>query len=284
MKVGIDSYCYHRYFGEVYDFQKDPGTRWTTADFVKSAIALKVDGVSLELCFFSSFDRDHLKRLREMLDQAGLERVAAWGHPDGLQAGGNPAALKDLIQHIETAKALGADVMRVVGSSLMFRDQPHGPQLERLTAMFKEAVKVAEDKNITLAMENHIDYTAREILELIQKVDSKYFGVNFDTGNCLRMFEDPVASAELLAPYIYATHIKDLSPRKGGSPCTWNWWESVPVGFGIVDIPAVLKVLKNAGYLSPLCVEVDCLRADWEEAQAVAMSVNYLREQVVKLG
>ena len=24
MKVGIDSYCYHRYFGEVYDNQQDP--------------------------------------------------------------------------------------------------------------------------------------------------------------------------------------------------------------------------------------------------------------------
>ena len=25
MKVGIDSYCYHRYFGEVYPDQQDPG-------------------------------------------------------------------------------------------------------------------------------------------------------------------------------------------------------------------------------------------------------------------
>ncbi len=284
MKIGIDSYCYHRYFGEVYDFQKDPGKRWTTDDFVRRAIELKVDGVSLELCFFPRFDSDYLKQLRGMLDEAGMERVAAWGHPDGLEAGQNEDALKDLIAQIDTATALGTDVMRVVGSSLMFRDQPRGPQIERLTAMFKEAVKVAADKNVILAMENHIDYTASEILTLINNVDSKYFGVNFDTGNCLRMFEDPVASAELLAPYIYATHIKDLSPRKGGSPQAWNFWESVPNGKGIVDIPAVMKVLKDAGYKGTLCVEVDCLREDWEEDQAVEMSVNYLRQQAAKLG
>jgi len=29
MKIGIDSYCFHRYFGEIYPgLQADPGTRW----------------------------------------------------------------------------------------------------------------------------------------------------------------------------------------------------------------------------------------------------------------
>ena len=39
MKVGIDSYCYHRYFGEVYPDQVDPGVRWTFHDFVNRAAA-----------------------------------------------------------------------------------------------------------------------------------------------------------------------------------------------------------------------------------------------------
>ena len=37
-------------------------------------------------------------------------------------------------------------------------------------------------------MENHIDFTAREILQLIEDVGSTNFGVNFDTGNALRLF------------------------------------------------------------------------------------------------
>ena len=48
MKVGIDSYCYHRYFGEVYPDQGDPGVRWTFQDFVNRAAELEVDGVSLD--------------------------------------------------------------------------------------------------------------------------------------------------------------------------------------------------------------------------------------------
>ena len=145
--------------------------------------------------------------------------------------------------------------------------------------MLREAVKAAEDQDIILAIENHIDFTASEILSLIDQVGSKFFGVNFDTGNALRLFEDPVVEARLLAPFIHAIHIKDLSPRRGGSPKEWNFWESVPAGQGVVDVAGVMKVLKDQGYQGTLCVEVDCLRSDWEEDQAVEMSVNFLRAQ-----
>jgi sugar phosphate isomerase/epimerase len=277
LKIGIDSYCYHRYFGEVYPFQKDPGTRWSTTDFVRRAIHLKVEGVSLETCFFSSLDAGYLRDLKAMLDEHNLDRVVAWGHPDGLEGGKNQGALRDLIKHFEVAKALGAKVMRIVGSSLRFRDEAHGPQLERLSVMLKEGVRGAEDQNIILAIENHIDFTASEILTLIDQVGSKSFGVNFDTGNALRLFEDPVEEARLLAPFIHATHIKDVSPRRGGSPREWNFWESVPVGKGVVDVAGVMKVLKDQNYQGTLCVEVDCLRPEWEEDQAVEMSIDYLR-------
>ncbi len=284
MKIGVDSYCYHRYFGEVYDSQTDPGTRWTTDDFVRRAIELDVDGVSLELCFFPQFDAAYLANLKAMLDNAGIERVAAWGHPDGLEAGGNDAELRDMIRHIDTAVALGADVMRIVASSLMFRDEPHGPQLEKLTAMLKTATAIAEDKGVILAVENHIDYTAAEILGLIEAVGSDHLGVNFDTGNCLRRFEDPVEAARLLADHTHATHIKDLMPTRGGSPSEWDWWESVPAGHGLVDVPGVMKALDNAGYEGTFAVEVDCLSSQWEEDEAVEISIAYLREQAARLG
>jgi hypothetical protein len=44
-----------------------------------------------------------------------------------------------------------------------------------------------------------------------------------------------------------------------------------------------MKVLKDQGYTGTLCVEVDCLRPDWQEDEAVEMSVNYLGEQDARL-
>lgn len=89
MKVGIDSYCYHRFFGEVYPMQKPSARPCTMDSFLDRAKELGCDGVSLESCFFPEFGEKHLSGLRRRLDELGFDRVYAWGHPDGLEAGGN---------------------------------------------------------------------------------------------------------------------------------------------------------------------------------------------------
>ena len=53
-----------------------------------------------------------------MLDEYKLDRVYAWGHPDGLEGGRNQKAFEEMMKSIEYAEAIGAKVMRVVGASL----------------------------------------------------------------------------------------------------------------------------------------------------------------------
>ena len=43
MKVGIDMYCYHRYFGEVYPEQGPAPKKMTVEDFIDRAKELEVD-------------------------------------------------------------------------------------------------------------------------------------------------------------------------------------------------------------------------------------------------
>jgi sugar phosphate isomerase/epimerase len=279
MKVGIDSYCYHRFFGEVYPDQDPPEKEMTMEDFLARAKELEVDGVSLESCFFPSYDKGWLSNLKDQLDDYGFERVYAWGHPDGLERGKNFEEYDVMVASFDRAKAIGADVMRVVGSSLMFRHEPHGPQIEALTKMFKKAVKVAEDYKIKMAVENHIDFTADEILQLIENVDSEYFGINFDTGNFLRLLDDPIAGMEKLAPYTFATHVKDLMPDKTAKPTDWHFFAGVPVGQGLINNQKLAHLLNDAGYQGFLAVEIDHPHADWKgrEDEAVALSVKELK-------
>ena len=75
-------------------------------------------------------------------------------------------------------------------------------------------MKVAKDYDVNQAVENHIHFTADEILQLLEMVDFEYFGLNFDTGNFLRLLDDPIKGMEKLAPYVLATHVKDLMPDK----------------------------------------------------------------------
>jgi 3-oxoisoapionate decarboxylase len=284
MKVGIDSYCFHRFFGEVYPQQRHPGRSMTLEDFIESAQSLAVDGVSLESCFFPSVEASYLADLRAMLDAYQLDRVYAWGHPDGLEGGANEAAYHQMLRHFEYAQALGATVMRVVGSSLRFRHEPHGPQLERLSRLFRQAVPVAEAYGIRLAVENHIDFNAQEMLSLLRSVDSPFLGINFDTGNFVRLLDDPVQAMDALAPYTYATHIKDLQIQRGVPANEWYFFSSTPVGEGVVDNAKLIQKLGRAGFDGILAVETDFLHPDYgdDEQSAVAASVQELRRLVTQ--
>jgi sugar phosphate isomerase/epimerase len=278
MKIAIDSYCYHRFFGECYPgLQLPPKKTMTVWDFLKRARQLGVAGVSLESCFFPSLDDGFLGRLRDALDEAGFERVWAWGHPNGLCSGTDRAAARDLVQHLTYARKLGAKVMRIVGGSRRTRPASFAVHKRRLGGMLKKLLPAAEDHGIILAMENHIDLLADEMVDLISSVDSPWLGVCLDTGNNLRLHEDPVVVAEKLAPFARATHIKDLGVRRG-DPKDFAFWPSVPLGKGLVDLGKVLGYLKKAHYKGLLAIEVDYLHPDYgEEDQAVAASVRYLK-------
>jgi sugar phosphate isomerase/epimerase len=279
MKIGIDSYCYHRFFGEVYPQQPAPAKRMTLENFLDRAHKLKVDGVSLEACFFPDYSPAFLGGVRKQLEEWSLDPVYAWGHPDGLEGGTNPEAFKDMLNSLERAAQTGARVMRVVGSSLRFRKQPHEPQIDRLVRLFREAVKVADQFQIRLAVENHIDFTAGEMADLLDRVDSPYLGINFDTGNFLRLLDDPIKGVAKLAPRVFATHIKDLKVQKGAPADEWYFFSSTPVGDGVVDNGKLCEILAAAGYDGLLAVEIDFLHPDygWDEDAAVVQSVAELR-------
>jgi sugar phosphate isomerase/epimerase len=283
MKVGIDSYCYHRYFGEVYPDQQDPGVRWTFHDFVRRAAELGVDGVSLESCFFDSLEPGYLGQIKAALDEKGLERVLAWGHPDGLEAGRNETAWRAMNELIPKARFMGAEIMRIVASSLVFRNEPHGPQIEAIVKMLTESVQIAEDCGVVLAIENHIDYTSAEIEEILQRVGSDWLKVNFDTGNTLRMMEDPVAAARRLGPYTVATHTKDVDACRHVRPEEWYFFSSVPVGTGLIDVAGVVRALGESGYEGVLAVESDHHKDHQDEDRLVAESVAYLRQLLADL-
>jgi 3-oxoisoapionate decarboxylase len=286
MKIGIDSYCFHRFFGEVYDGQPEPDKAMTMDDFLTFALELEVDGVSLESCFFPSMEESWFRELRHKLDENDLDRVYAWGHPQGLEDGTNRSALDDMVAQIEFADIIGAKVMRVTpgpGSS-DYRYEPRQPRLEVLVRWFKEAVAAAEPRGIKLAAENHGDYTAKEMLWLVEAVGSPCFGVNFDTGNFLRLLDDPTKAMEKLANHVFATHIKDLEVRRGVSPAEWFFFSSVAVGDGLVDFASILRVLAGAGYEGLLAVEIDHLHPDYryDEHAAVRQSIDELRRIVAR--
>ena len=280
MKIGIDSYCYHRYFGEVYPVQTAPDTTMTIEDFLTRTVELGADGVSLESCFLPQRDPAYLSELCARLDELELERVYAWGHPNGLLGGKSPEAYDDMLQSMAQAKAVRAEVMRVVGNNGRYRFDEHDKQIDRLSVLFSDAVKQAEAQGIRLAIENHQDFTLEELATLLENVNSPYLGLCFDSGNCLRILDDPVKGLQRLSNRVFATHIKDIRLQRGMSADRWQFFACVPAGEGVVDLPRIIEILKASGYGGMLTVELDYLHSDYanEEDRVLSLSIGNLRK------
>ena len=281
-KLGVDDFSYHRFFGWIIPEQSDPGKRWTHDDLIDRAAELKLDAVSMETCFMPNLDHAFLEGLRKKLDDKGIEGMLSWGHPRGLDTGKNKEAAESLKKFIEMANFFGNNIVRIVGGGLVDRnEEPIRPQIERIIKVLKEVADVAATDNIILAMENHMDFAADEQLEILERVDSPYLRVTLDTGNNLRILEDPIEVVRKLAPYAVATHVKDITATGKGSPATeWRkFWPTVPLGMGIIDFPQVLKILKENNYQGSLNVEIDFLDPRWQDDdKAVEESIAYLRK------
>src|SRR5512135_3202420 len=117
---------------------------------------------------------------------------------------------RDLERHIEAVAALGV--------------------LRRLAPRLR-------DLDIRVALENHADLTADELLAMLDQLGPELAGVTLDTGNLLMRLDEPVRAAERLAPHVLSTHVKDavlaFTPRG-------LWWQARPIGQGIVPMLDVL--------------------------------------------
>jgi 3-oxoisoapionate decarboxylase len=281
LKIGVDNWSYHRFFGWIVPGQTDPGKRWTLDDFLDRAVELGLDAVSLETCYNPDLDRPFIESLRKRLMDRKLEGMLAWGHPRGLETGKNPAAAEDLKKAILAAHFLGTKVMRIAAGG--FVDRPQEPprlQIERCIKVLQELAEYSASYDVVLAMENHMDFTADEQLEILQRVNSPYLRVTLDTANNLRLLEDPIEVVRKLAPYSAATHMKDVIATGKGSPATeWRrFWPSAPLGKGIIDFPQVVEVLQQNSYRGVLNIEIDFLDPRWpDEDEAIAESIAFLK-------
>ncbi len=128
---------------------------------------------------------------------------------------------------------------------------------------------------VRLAIENHGDLTAVELLALLRLVDSPVLGVCLDNVNLSRVGDDMVTSTELLARYATVVQLKDCL---AGDPTVPGGPPSAALGEGIAALDRVVTALGAAGYDGPVCVEIASLApGSADELDLVRRSVGWLK-------
>lgn len=157
----------------------------------------------------------------------------------------------EIVDYLRLAHRLGARLVRAVISNLLCGDrrpvaEGWPERLSRTASRLRQALPVAEELGMCLAIENHQDASTDDMWWLAEAVShSPAFGVTLDTGNPLATGEDPVEACRKLAPLIRHLHLKDYTIHFAP-----NGYRLVrcAAGEGVVDFPAILELVRAHGH------------------------------------
>ncbi|MBE3582492.1 MAG: sugar phosphate isomerase/epimerase [Limnochordaceae bacterium] len=134
----------------------------------------------------------------------------------------------------------------------------------------EEAVRLAQELGLRLAIHNHGPGHAYSTPDKVQAVVSRYpevLGACIDTGHYLRSNVDPLEAVRSLGSRVYAVHLKDFIDEK----------TEVQPGKGRLDLPAVVSALKQLHFASAYVIEYEADPADPSPAvQPVVAQVKAL--------
>ncbi len=141
---------------------------------------------------------------------------------------------------IRTAKRAGAAVVRTVMlSGRRYETFKTNAAFRKFAVMSSQSLSLAAPLvarlDIRLAVENHKDWRADELLDVLKRVGNDHVGVCLDTGNSIALLEDPMEVVDALAtPEAFTTHFKDMGLEEYRQGFLLA---EVPLGMGILDLP-----------------------------------------------
>ncbi len=196
-------------------------------------------GVQLPI---GSRDAEYCKKLRAKLGEFGMYLEGSIRMPK------DKSDAERFEEEMRTAKEAGATVVRTVmlggrRYETFKKAEEYRAFKERSRRSLEMAEPIVARRKMRLAIENHKDYRAGELVEVLRHLSSEYAGVCVDTGNNLALLEDPVQTVKELAPWAMTCHFKDMAVEE--SPEGFYLAE-VPLGEGFLNLKEIVRLLREA--------------------------------------
>jgi 3-oxoisoapionate decarboxylase len=248
MRIGLAVY------GTVFSMGLHPASGRPTISvqqLMEQALSAHLQGVEIPVSLLK--DEDIPAIARAAREQGLFITLATGGY-----------AAEPLSESISLAAQLGAETVRtVVGGAKIGGDRRPlagrwQPFLQEVLIQLKEATVSAEKAGVNLAVENHQDLASEELLWLCESIGSARFGINLDTGNPLATAEEPLDYFRRVAPYLKNVHLKDYAIY-----LSEEGYRLVrcPLGQGVIDFPALFKILAASRPDITMSVELGALEA-----------------------
>lgn len=259
-KCYMDQLCVHR--------------TMTLFEWIDLAATLGVDGLE----FYSGFLRDDaafLNDVRDALERHRLAMPMLCCSPDFTQP--DAALLAAEVERekrmIELTAFFGGHYCRVLsGQRRPGLDRAAG--VAQVVRVITGLLPFAERHGVVLTMENHYkdnywkypEFAQKMdvFMEIVNEIDSPWFGVNFDPSNTLLAGEDPLVLLERVKHRVVTMHasdryltsgtLEDLRREENSAGYAARLAHGV-IGKGLNDYDTIFTVLRSAGFHSWISIE-----------------------------
>lgn len=186
-------------------------------------------------------DKDYTAKLRKAADDAGMYVEGVVRLPDDKQDAERFEA------ELRSARNAGVAILRTVClNGRRYETFKTATAFELFAKQAYERMALAEPiaarLDVKLAVENHKDWRADQLAEILKKLSSKHVGCCVDTGNNIALLDDPHDTVDTLAPWAFTTHFKDMAVAEYVDGFLLS---EVPLGSGYLDLPRIVKLLRK---------------------------------------
>ncbi len=259
-KCYMDQLCVHR--------------TMTLFEWIELAATLGVEGLE----FYSGFledDEAFLEKARAALEKHNLAMPMLCCSPDFTQP--DPVLLQKEIERekrmIEITAFFDGKFCRVLSGQ-------RRPELTRedgvaqVVRVIKDLLPFAEEHGDILTMENHYkdnywqypEFAQKMdvFVEIVEQIDSPWFGVNFDPSNTILAGEDPLVLLERVKHRVVSMHASDRYLKSGTIDDLRKEEDSVGyasrlshgvIGKGMNDYDRIFSTLHSVGFCSWISIE-----------------------------
>jgi sugar phosphate isomerase/epimerase len=258
------------FFDDLYTGRRD------YLEWLRQAATLGAEGVEHYDGFFRSFDEAGIAPVRRTLEET--RQVSSllcfspdFTHPDSHERARQVERQKTAI---DLCVALGIRHCRTL-SGQRYPDLSRREGIERTVEGIKRSLEHAESKGVVLCMENHYkdgnwqypEFAQPEdiFLEIIDRIDSPCFGVQYDPSNATVGGFDPVRFLEKVRHRVVSMHASDryLAPgatlddlrQADGTIGYSDKLRHGETGKGLNDYDAIFRILSGVGFGGWISIE-----------------------------
>jgi sugar phosphate isomerase/epimerase len=261
--------------------------------WIRDAAKLGGEGIEHYDGFFPSLDAAEVDRIRRLIDETGQVTSMICFSPDFThpEAAERSRQVERQKAAIDLTVRLGAKHCRTL-SGQRYPGLSRADGIARTVEGITRSLEHAEQRGVVLCMENHYkDGTWRYpefaqpediFLEIIGRIDSTNFGVQYDPSNAFVGGFDPVRFLEKVKHRVVTMHASDrylapgatLEDLKLGDGATGyaSALKHGETGKGLNDYDAIFRILAGVNFNGWISVE-----AGMEGLDEIARSVQFLK-------